>query len=259
MHEFSEYFGLDGSLFGLSTQDYLLQSIRPLFVPLAIVLLAGLVLLRAHAVLMRQIARHPDRRFWLPATGLLAVVGAGLFVTGWVKYAEVRPSDAELVLTPVSTMLGVGMVSYAVLIDGRRRLLEESGAAPAPSTPMGPPRLSVILVSVLIAVGLVWLVANYAEIKGREEAEFVHEQLEFRPGVVVYSAARLHIGGTGVEETALPDPESAYRFRYDGLKLLFHAEGRYFLVPASWSLSDGTTILLQENDELRLEFVRPPG
>lgn len=255
---FSQYFGLDVSIFGLSTQDYLLQSIRSVFIPLGVVLIAGLLLLWAHRLLVRQLELSPDRPLWRWLAGVLAVAGAASFVVGLVKNADRYPSDAELVLTPLSLMLGVGLVSYAVLVERRRREPRPRPAASSPG-PLSLPGLTVILVSMLIAVGLVWVVANYAEIKGREEGEFVHDQLEFQPGVVVYSAQRLHIGGVGVDERAFPEPESAYRFRYDGLKLLFHSNGRYFLVPASWSLSDGTTIVLRETDDVRLEFVRPGG
>jgi hypothetical protein len=45
---------------------------------------------------------------------------------------------------------------------------------------------------------------------------------------------RLHIDPElGVTETALAQPDSAYGFRYEGLKLLLRADSRYFLVPAS--------------------------
>ena len=250
---FSQYFGLDVSLFGLSTQDYLLQSIRSVFIPLGVLLIGGLILLWAHGIVVRHVELAPQRRLWRPMAAALAFTGAASFVLGLVKNTDRYPSDVELVLTPLSLMLGVALLSYAVLVERRRR---QPQRVPVSTGPMAPPALTVILVAMLITVGLVWVVANYAEIKGREEGEFVHDQLEFQPGVVVYSAKRLHIAAPGVEEELL-DPESAYAFRYEGLKLLFHSNARYFLLPASWSLSNGLTVVLIENDSLRLEFVRP--
>jgi hypothetical protein len=253
---FSQYFGLDVSLFGLSTQDYLLQSIRSVFIPLGVLLIGGLLLLWVHAIVVRHLELNPHRRLWRPMAGALALVGAASFVLGLVKNADRYPSDVELVLTPLSLMLGVALLSYAVLLERRRRQPEHR---PVPvSTATAPPALNAILVAMLMTVGLVWVVANYAEVKGREEGEFVHDQLEFQPGVVVYSAKRLHIAAPGVEEKLL-GAESAYAFRYEGLKLLFHSNARYFLLPASWSLSDGVTVVLSETDSLRLEFVRAPG
>jgi hypothetical protein len=253
---FSQYFGLDVSLFGLSTQDYLLQSIRSVFIPLGVLLIGGLLLLWVHAIVVRHLELNPHRRLWRPMAGALALVGAVTFVLGLVKNADRYPSDVELVLTPLSLMLGVALLSYAVLLERRRRQPEHR-AVPV-STPTAPPALNAILVAMLMTVGLVWVVANYAEVKGREEGEFVHDQLAFQPGVVVYSAKRLHIAAPGVEEKLL-GAESAYAFRYEGLKLLFHSNARYFLLPASWSLSDGVTVVLSETDSLRLEFVRAPG
>jgi hypothetical protein len=254
---FARYFGLDVSLFGLSTQDYLLQSIRAVFVPLGVVLIAGLGLLSAHRTVVHLLERDPSRALWRRVAGALAAAGTVSFVFGLATYAERFPSDAQLVVTPMSLMLGVGLLGYAVLVARRTRRAQHRHAS-APPGPSGGPGLSLILVSMLLAVGLVWAVSAYAEVKGREEGEHVHDQLEFQPGVVVYSARRLHIAGPGVAEAELAEAESAYAFRYDGLKLLFHSRGRYFLVPASWSLTSGTTIVLQDNDSLRLEFVRPP-
>lgn len=254
---FSQYFGLDVSLFGLSTQDYLLQSIRSVFIPLGVLLIGGLLLLWAHGIVVRHLELHPQRRLWRPMAGAFALTGAASFMVGLAKNADRYPSDVELVLTPLSLLLGVALLSYAVLVERRRRQPQHR-SVPVPTGPTGPPALSVIMVAMLLTVGLVWVVANYAEVKGREEGEFVHDQLGFQPGVVVYSAKRLHIAAAGVEEELL-DPESAYAFRYEGLKLLFHSNARYFLLPASWSLSNGVTVVLTENDSLRLEFVRPSG
>ncbi|HWC11244.1 MAG TPA: hypothetical protein VG455_08480 [Acidimicrobiales bacterium] len=252
---FSQFFGLDVSLFGFSTQDYLLQSIRSVFIPLGEVLLAGLLLLWAHGLVSSQIDRRPEWALWPWVAGAMVVVGVASFMTGLVLNASRYPSDAVLLLTPLSLLLGTGLVSYAVLIDRRRRRTPHR-AGDGPRGQPHLPGLSVILVSTLLAVGLVWVVANYAELKGREEGEFFLDQLEFQPGVVVFSARRLHIEAPGVEETGFAEPDSAYAFRYRGLKLLFHSGGRYFLVPESWSLSGGRTIVLHDDDSVRLEFVR---
>ena len=254
---FSQYFGLDVSLFGLSTQDYLLQSIRSVFIPLGILLIGGLLLLWAHGLVIRQLELGLRGRLWRPLAGALALTGGASFVLGLVKNGDRYPSDVELIVTPLSLMLGVALLGYAVLVERRRRQPEHR-AVPVSTGPMTLPSLNVMLVAMLMSIGLVWIVANYAEVKGREEAEFVHDQLEFQPGVVVYSAKRLHIGADGVKEEVL-DGESAYGFRYQGLKLLFHTKARYFLLPDSWSLSNGVTVVVTENDSLRLEFVRPRG
>lgn len=252
-HAFARYFGLDVSIFGLSTQDFILQSIRAVVTPLGVLLISGLLLLWAHRTVVSGIERDPHRRIWPRSAATLAVIGAASFGLGLVLNADVYATLREAALVPLALMLGVALLSYAVLLERRRR----HPAHAAPPVPTGSPGLNVILVSMLLAVGLVWTVAEYARLKGTEEAEFVHDQLRFQPGVAVYTAQRLHLGGAGVEETAFSEPESAFRFRYDGLKLLFHSHGTYFLVPESWSLEDGRTIVLREGDGQRLEFIRP--
>ena len=253
-HAFSQYFGIDVSIFGLSTQDFILQSIRAVVTPLGVLLIAGLLLLWAHRAVVSGIERDPHRRIWPRLEAALAVVGAASFVLGLVLNADVYATLREATVVPLALMLGVALPSYAVLVERRRRHPTHAGAPVA----TGSPGLNVILVSMLLGVGLVWTVAEYARLKGTQEAEFIYDQLHYQPGVAVYSAQRLHLGGAGVEETAFSEPESAFGFRYDGLKLLFHSHGTYFLVPESWSPDDGRTIVLPLSDGQRLEFIRPP-
>jgi hypothetical protein len=254
----AQYLGLDFTLFGFSTQDYVLQSTYSVLFPLAELLIGGLALLWLHGAVSGLVDRRSDMKLWPWAEGLLAFGGVALLVVGLVKNSDRYPTDAVLLLTPLCLTIGVGLTSYAVLVHRRRTAVlarRRGGAAGS----RGVPLLSVILVAMLIAVGVVWEVANYAEIKGRELGGFLVSQLAFQPGVVVYSPKRLHIDDPGVTETAFTDPESAYGFRYSGLKLLFRSNGRYFLVPESWSVDGGTAIVLQDSEALRLEFVHPPS
>ena len=251
----ASYLGLDVTLFEFSTQDYLLQSISSVFVPFGEVLLVSLLLLWSHRVVSGRLAGAPRHPAWPWVEGALTGIGTVAFVVGVVLYNDDTPSDAVLLLTPLSFVAGVGLVSYAVLIDRRRRGVESGPKADGSAARPLPP-LSVIIVSMLVGVGLVWGVANYADVKGRQLGDFVADQLAFRPGVVVYSEKRLQIDEPGVTETRFDEPDSAYGFRYEGLKLLLRSKSRYFLVPATWSVDGGTTIVLSEEASLRLEFVR---
>ena len=47
-----------------------------------------------------------------------------------------------------------------------------------------------------------------------------------------------------------------YRYRYSGLGLLIHADGRYFLLPDDWSRSNAVAIVIRDNDAIRVDFVR---
>jgi len=252
----AQYLGLDVTLFGFSSQDYILQSTYSVLVPLGELLLGGLGLLWLHRAVSQLVGRCGDRPFWPWLEGSAAVAGGSLFGIGLLKNNDRYPTDAGLLLTPLFLTLGVGLVSYALFIHRQRSAARAGPESTVTPAARGGPPLSTILVAMLIAVGLVWEVANYAEIKGRELGAFLADQLEFQPGVVVYSPKRLHIDTGGVVETGFPEPESAYGFRYTGLKLLFRANDRFFLVPESWTVDGGTTIVLRDSDELRMEFIR---
>ena len=51
------------------------------------------------------------------------------------------------------------------------------------------------------------------------------------------------------------DPQAAYRFRYDGLRLILQAGDQYLFLPQAWTRAGGVAILMPRNDSLRLEFV----
>lgn len=254
----AQYLGLDVTLFGFSSQDYILLSTHSVLIPLGELLIAGLGLLWLHRVVCEQIDRRPELALWPWAEGIVAAVGVTLFVVGVIMNGDSRPSDARLLMTPFSLTVGVGLTGYAILISRRRRRPTSPPGGHGSAARVAPP-LSAILIAMLIAVGLVWEVANYADIKGRQLGAFLTRELASQPSVVVYSPKRLQIDTGEVTETRFSEPESAYGFRYAGLKLLFRSNGRYFLVPDSWSVDGGTTIVLRDNEDLRLEFVRSRG
>jgi hypothetical protein len=254
----AQYLGLDVTLFGFSTQDYILLSTYSILVPLGEVLLGGLGILWLHRTLCALVDRGNGGALWPWAEGVAGGLAVTLFVAGLVMNSDSTPSEGVLLMTPLALTFGVGMASYTVLVRRRRRAVQAGAKGDVVSPRVAPP-LSVILVAMLVAVGLVWEVANYADIKGRQLGKYMAAQLAFQPSVVVYSPKRLHIDATGVVETRFPEPESAYGFRYTGLKLLFRSNGRYFLVPDGWSIDGGTTVVLRDSENLRLEFVRTGG
>jgi hypothetical protein len=112
------------------------------------------------------------------------------------------------------------------------------------------------LVGVLVTMSLFWAVADYAGAVGQQRAKALAASLPYQPGVVLHSPQRLHIDAPGVVETELEGAESAYRYRYEGLRLLLHSNKKYFLLPADWTPQGGAVIVLPEGDAPRLDFVR---
>jgi hypothetical protein len=77
--------------------------------------------------------------------------------------------------------------------------------------------------------------------------------------VAVYSAKDLSLHGPGVTQIRCPDPQGAYRFRYNGLKLLLESGGLYLLLPSAWTPADGNAIVLAQRGATRLEFYARPA
>jgi hypothetical protein len=66
--------------------------------------------------------------------------------------------------------------------------------------------------------------------------------------------SKLEGGSTKREELICGPREAAYRFRYEGLKLLLRAQDHYFFLPEAWSPSQGAAIVIPQSDAVRLEF-----
>jgi hypothetical protein len=117
---------------------------------------------------------------------------------------------------------------------------------------------NIVLVTLLVLIGLFWTITEFASALGRGDAEVDAAELASRPALTVYSADRLFLQGPGVVETELPaDPRAGYHYRYDGLRLLIESHGRFFLLPVGWTPGRTQTIVLDQNDKIRVEFT--PG
>ena len=109
-------------------------------------------------------------------------------------------------------------------------------------------------VFILVGLSLFWAANDYSAAVGRSRArEFVAE-LPLYPSAVVYSERSLALHAPGVREVRCRDPEAAYRFRYDGLKLVLQSGNQYLFLPQAWAPADGVAILMPRNDTVRLEF-----
>ena len=246
----ARYFGFDASLLEFSTQDYLLQSISPTFLPLGGALLVVLALLRGHNFLDHWIG--PGRAGGI-VVGVVAAAGLALFFRGFFGILWPRPVDP---LTPLGFAGGLGLVSYTLFLRRRRSATDGSqAAAPRPAVRLF--SLDALALSLFIGLSVVWVVAEYAEWDGSRKAQRLVRDLAYRPAVVVYSPQRLLLEGPGVREEDLSGAEAEYAYRYDGLRLLVRSGDRLFLLPAEWSHDDGNVILLRDRDDVRMEFTNP--
>ena len=112
-------------------------------------------------------------------------------------------------------------------------------------------------VFMLVSLGLFWAVADYALLVGSARARQQVSELADQAGTLVYSAQSLSLQAPGVHEVVCSNPNAAYRYRYDGLKLVLQSGDQYVFLPESWSPGDGVALLLPRSDSLRLEFIPP--
>jgi hypothetical protein len=118
------------------------------------------------------------------------------------------------------------------------------------------PRLALTLVCLLVVHSAFWTAAKFAAALKRGYAEDVAKDLHRRPQVTVFSRQELHLTGAGV--TDLGDGDSAYQYRYSGLRLLIRGVGRYFLLPNDWKPGCAPVIVLADSPSLRFEFTSVP-
>ncbi len=178
--------GLDDSLLGYSTQDYLLRSMSSMFGPLVVALLAALVGLGIHSAIVAWVDHSggigvsPDidahiRRILRPMTIAIAVVAAACLAVG-IAGARVRhPSSVIYVATPVCVTVSIILGVYAAALF--RRFLTgghggqgghggHGGAVAAELR--GLRAVSATLIVLILVLSVFWNVSHYAADQGSQ-------------------------------------------------------------------------------------------
>ncbi len=249
---FFHYFGIDITLLGLTTQDYMMRSVDALFVPLTVVLSAGLFLLWANANVAPRLFSGPQaqrrRRVSAIAVGLVGVV---LFMVGLAGIFVDSLVESYHLAFPLSLGSGALLVFYASRLQARPQ-----GAA-ARGRMRSNALLEATVAFLLVALSMFWAATNYAASVGEGRARQFAREVVDRPEATVYSKERLLLAGRGVEEAVCADQAGGYRFRYDGLRLILRSAEQYFLLPERWSPSDGVAIVVPQSESVRLQFTAP--
>ncbi len=244
--------GLDDSLFGYSSQDYVLHSISSMYWPLLVGTLAVLGGLLLHGILTAWLGDHPDpgRVRWARRLTVALVVIATVLVTlGVLGTRDRRPTRFVSIGAPVALTVSIVLVAYAVHLFVQYGPGTGSGTLARQAKPLAPIAWSLVIV--LLFLSLFWTVSHYAGVRGIDLAIQVEEIIPRQPSVTIYSAHRLYLEPP-VVETALADDQAAYRYRYTGLKLLFRSGHNYFLRPSD--PTDTRNIIISESPDLRFEF-----
>lgn len=242
----SRLLGIDESVLGMTTREYMLRSVRSVLVLLLVISVAGLLWLFADQLLVRRLRQHGQSDTlvrWvlrlLPAA--LVVLPAAVWLAGYIW------PEPMFIAFPLSFAAGLLLLLYSIQL---RRLLPE-----AEPTSTGREVLLRAFTAVLVGIGLFWAATNYATVEGTRLADNFVNTVTDLPSVVVYSAERLHIDIPGSDEEKLSAADSAYKFRYSGLRLLEHTGGHYFLVTDAWNPQSGAVVMLADSTPMRVEFV----
>ena len=248
----SAQLGISVSVFGESTWDFLLRSVRPALVLVLGIGVAGLAWVALDRWLVplvvadsqRDGSPRDPRLVW--TMRVLSVAWIVLPVLVWLMRFVWGPALFRVIL-PVSIATGLLLLLYA-------SHLRQLAAAP---DEMGRRRNVVFQLSgaLLVFVSLFWATANYAVIEGNRLAR--ETEIVLLPGVTLHSQARLHLEGPGLSETELSDVEGDFRYLYTGLRLLEYANGKYFLVSDGWTREYGVVFVVPDDDKtVRLDFLR---
>ncbi len=241
------YFGVDVSLLGFSTADFVLRSANAAFGPLAALggVAVAAVILDAALSSVTGVARRPVLRRVPPAL----LVAGGAFVATGAAGMEVPGLDGSVrVWLPALMALGFVLLRYAA----RMWPLLRAPAAQGFAGSSGTTQTMMLLLAVL---ALFWTVSLYAVQVGHERARRFAANLPDHAEVVVLAKDRLAIGGPGVRVTTLRSRASRYRVRYTGLRLLSPSRDGYFLLPYGWRRGVDSVFAIPDDADVRIDLI----
>ena len=241
------HFGVNFTVLDLTTTDFLIVGADGLFVPLAGACVLALLLVWLHRFALSRLStgsRHRALQTLAPLAGVIGAVLLGLALLDLLTGVQLFWGDAEA--GGLSLAIGVLLLVYAL------RLARISRSAPRRSASSELAEWGAAFL--LVSVGLYWAVGAYAFGVGTGRAQQLQRALPAQPDAVLYSERSLSFDIEGVTEVRCADPEAAYRFRYDGLRLIRQAGNQYLLVAADWTRDTGTAVLIPRGSGVRLEF-----
>lgn len=247
---FFDYFGVNSTLLGLTTQDYLMRAVDGLFVPITVAAVAGLTAVWVPAILPERLEVRIRDRIAPIATRIAAATGLVLVMNGLSRILWRTPFNQSLALAPLCLGIGVLLLWYAAR---RRRHLRADQLSATQGHWI--PWTEWSAVFALVGLSLFWAANDYAAAVGTNRAREFVQTIPGHPKVVVYSAQSLNLDQVGVRELPCLDDEAAYAFRYEGLVLVLYAGDQYVLLPERWTPERGHAVVLPRTDHLRLEFV----
>ncbi|GAB2965355.1 hypothetical protein LWP59_23275 [Amycolatopsis acidiphila] len=188
---FCNYFGVNSTVLGFTTEDYLMRNVDGLFVPLAVVATITLLVAWSRYLVGPVLARRPAAR--LLAAGIALVVGTAAATAGFLAVFGLR---LGLSVGPLCLAAGVLLLALA-------SRLQRTG---------GTTRVQWALLAewagifAVVCICAFWAVADYASAVGTGRAQQVEAELAGYPGVTVHSAKSLGLAGPASTARRAPSP-----------------------------------------------------
>jgi hypothetical protein len=246
---FYAYFGISLSALDFSSSNYLVRSTDTVFKPAATLLIVLIVLFLVHHLLSQALSRAGKR--WALGVALcfcsLAAVLAGIGLLGLHGAPLGLASPLSLAAAGLLLEYSAWSASRYAAPPARIVALIEAGV-----------NLRRGLIAALVLVATFWTVTDLAYEQGIATARLVEQILPLEPQAVVYSDRDLHLSGPDIGVTALGGKDTAYHFRYNGLRPLLYANGRWFLLPVGWTHANGSTVILLQDDPSRVRVDLAP-
>jgi hypothetical protein len=249
----SHLMGVDVSLFGFTTQDYVLQSISTLFVPLLVIGGASLAALSGHRRVSWAL-RDAQARPRLRQAGRLALA-AGLVVAAVCLGIAAVSSTRDSLVLPLVLAVAVAVAGYGAWLADAAGPMGPAGRA---SYPPGQRALRTFLVTALVSLALFWELSSYAGVVGRGYAIQLESTVSQLPRATAFSPDPLGIEAPGVREDRVVVPaaggRSVVRYRTTGLRFLVRSGDRLFLLHDGWRIDGGVVVVLPDTDAIRWQF-----
>lgn len=242
------YFRVHYTLLDQSVPEILMRGVNGLLLPLGGVGFTCLVVLGALRVLLMRLSE----RAWARVLRVCAPVATAVGVVLVGAAAFIAPDPAPY--RDLAGLPGLGLaVGVLLLVFAGRRWGWGGGARLGPWFGVA----EWLVTYLLVAFGLFWAAGDYSNGVGIREGARMEASLSSRPTATVYSARSLNLRAAGVREVVCGEADTAYRYRYTGLKLLLQSGGQYVFVQEDWRRSTGTSFVIPRSDALRLEFTPP--
>ncbi|HEV2374839.1 MAG TPA: hypothetical protein VGS19_22095 [Streptosporangiaceae bacterium] len=254
-HSFFGYFGVDSSVLSLTAVDYISRSAGALIVPLIIMAILALLALWGDGALRAHLATESGPRLLRTLVPVMAISGLVLAAGGLLGAFWATALTQIVAGAPLGLAIGVALLAYAARM--RRHLHSREQRTGTGESQGWATVWEWAVVFTLVAISLFAAANDIGAASGTADARQFVAGLQSDPNVAVYSEQGLSLHGPGVREVSCHDPQGAYRFRYDGLRLVLESGGQYLFVPKGWTRTQGVAFLIPQSSSLRLEFYPP--